>query len=463
MEAEPAREAGIAKIKEFGDELLKLRTEIRNVKDEKGLDVLLERIKELALRVPGIEADLSKFASTINKTQVDLGKVRPPGLDKPAPGMPDISVKDIVQTLHTEVMSLAGTVEQYRETLKKGALLEKETVDSMKTVPAEIRGIFTGIVKGSLDAKTAMQVDFKEIDKTVEGTINWVDNLNKKLHEDLTKPVKIQIDTAEAMDQLQKLKAIGGIPLDQPIEPGTIIKPPETTPETGKIAGYAIPDEWLKLAQQQSEITKTEVADDFTQIVDSVRIGTGLINNSLSTIQPPDLETDTAWQNDIINAGTNVQNNLTTNFQNINNAIIGTNNILNQFKAQLENFAINVPVKFQMPETIPPRNVPAGDAQWNAPAFATGGLTPRGKDRLLAWVSEGEFIMNPDATKAFYSQLVAMNSAVRPGYYANGGYVSTNVGDIHLNVTNTGNAERDVRTIGKLLRREIKRGTVRLY
>jgi hypothetical protein len=71
-------------------------------------------------------------------------------------------------------------------------------------------------------------------------------------------------------------------------------------------------------------------------------------------------------------------------------------------------------------------------------------------------------VVNAEATRAFRPMLEAMNRSVRPGYYNQGGYVTTNVGDINVNVTSNGEAEVDVRRIGQLLRREIRRGTINL-
>lgn len=94
------------------------------------------------------------------------------------------------------------------------------------------------------------------------------------------------------------------------------------------------------------------------------------------------------------------------------------------------------------------------------PKFAGGGTT-YGSDKINALLSPGEFVVNPAATRKFYSQLVAMNSGTRN--YAGGGNVTTNVGDVNVSMQSSGNASTDVARIGKLLRREIRRGTVKLH
>lgn len=109
-------------------------------------------------------------------------------------------------------------------------------------------------------------------------------------------------------------------------------------------------------------------------------------------------------------------------------------------------------------------NLGVDDAEY----FATGGYVhpgrPRGTDTIPAWLSPGEFVMNPQATRKFYSQLVSMNQMNTPRYYARGGYVTTNIGDVHVHMQeNTQpSASRAARQMGIELRREIRRGNINL-
>lgn len=167
----------------------------------------------------------------------------------------------------------------------------------------------------------------------------------------------------------------------------------------------------------------------------------------------------------IIQGGSITQVSLQTNFSNISTEIQGTidkaNALAQTIIDRLANIGpINIPVNI-IPNTDGMNfELPPIDDQF----YASGGRVngPRGSDTIPAWLTKGEFVMNREATSRFYSQLVAMNSSVRPGYYSQGGYVTTKVGDIHVNMTSTGSAERDVRNFAGRLRREIKRGTIRL-
>jgi TP901 family phage tail tape measure protein len=92
--------------------------------------------------------------------------------------------------------------------------------------------------------------------------------------------------------------------------------------------------------------------------------------------------------------------------------------------------------------------------------FAAGG-EPRGIDTMLARVDPREFIMNPQASARFKSQLIAMNQGWNPlGSPAQG--PSTNVGDIHINVQGGSHSQATIGQIAAGLQRGIRRGTIKL-
>lgn len=90
--------------------------------------------------------------------------------------------------------------------------------------------------------------------------------------------------------------------------------------------------------------------------------------------------------------------------------------------------------------------------------FARGGAISS-TDTINALLSPGEFVVNSKASRRFYSQLVGMNS----GFARGGSTNTTNVGDIHIHgFQPSGSVDSDVINLGKRLRRQIRRGTVRL-
>lgn len=125
-------------------------------------------------------------------------------------------------------------------------------------------------------------------------------------------------------------------------------------------------------------------------------------------------------------------------------------------------------------KTIPQGNpeqssVDGGTFNEDVAYAATGGLMhpgkARGADTIPAWLTPGEYIMDPTNTKKFYSQLVQMSNGQQPRYYAQGGMVTTNIGDVHVHMSGAGSESsptRMARAIGQELRREIRRGNMRL-
>jgi len=102
----------------------------------------------------------------------------------------------------------------------------------------------------------------------------------------------------------------------------------------------------------------------------------------------------------------------------------------------------------------------------NLPTQANGGPVRKasggqmfGSDSIHTVLSPGEFVVNAASTRRFYSQLVGMNAQ----RLANGGNVqNVTTGDFNISVQASGNANVDVQRIGRALRREIRRGTIRL-
>jgi hypothetical protein len=90
--------------------------------------------------------------------------------------------------------------------------------------------------------------------------------------------------------------------------------------------------------------------------------------------------------------------------------------------------------------------------------FAAGG---RGTDTIPAQLSPHEFVVNARSARRFFPQLLAMNAGQTPVYREQGGSV-VNVGDINVNMSSTGSAQTDSRELARIIRRDLKRGTIRL-
>lgn len=90
--------------------------------------------------------------------------------------------------------------------------------------------------------------------------------------------------------------------------------------------------------------------------------------------------------------------------------------------------------------------------------YAQGGLV-HGSDSVPAMLSRGEFVMNSQASRTFRSQLLGMNSGLSPG---GGSSSNVSVGDVNVNLSSTGSNSIDAISIGKAIKREIKRGMLKL-
>jgi len=92
--------------------------------------------------------------------------------------------------------------------------------------------------------------------------------------------------------------------------------------------------------------------------------------------------------------------------------------------------------------------------------FKDGGPA-RGQDTIPTMLSKKETVINARNSSRFFSELNAMNQGSKPVYREQGGPV-TNVGDVNVSVNGGDSSQQTVREIGNALRREIKRGTLKL-
>lgn len=90
------------------------------------------------------------------------------------------------------------------------------------------------------------------------------------------------------------------------------------------------------------------------------------------------------------------------------------------------------------------------------PRYASG--RSAGIDTQAAWLSPQEMVMNPNASRKFYSQLVAMNSGARR--FSSGG-TTYNFGDMNFNGISQ-NAETNIIKLGKGLKKQIRLGRLDL-
>jgi len=90
--------------------------------------------------------------------------------------------------------------------------------------------------------------------------------------------------------------------------------------------------------------------------------------------------------------------------------------------------------------------------------FDRGGMARRGTDVIPAMLAPGEFVMSAQATRRFYSQLVAMNAGTVPNFRSRGGpATNVTVGDIYIN--EAAEPRQTAREVISRIKRELRRGT----
>ncbi len=147
---------------------------------------------------------------------------------------------------------------------------------------------------------------------------------------------------------------------------------------------------------------------------------------------------------------------LQLNFQQETKAL--TDQIITSFKAILDSTK-------KLEEQVQPFQRGEGGVQkrsmggfMKASYFADGG--PVGTDVIPSWLSRGEYVMDAANTAKFFPQLVGMSSGIAPTSVNQSR--SVNVGDINISYQGSDSVQTDVRRLGEQLRRELRRGTLRL-
>lgn len=91
----------------------------------------------------------------------------------------------------------------------------------------------------------------------------------------------------------------------------------------------------------------------------------------------------------------------------------------------------------------------------------SGGPITRGQDTQLLMAAPGEMVLNQRASRNFAAQITALNAGQKTQYRDQGGPVTT-IGDVNVNVNVSEKGGIDGRQIGQDIRRELRRGTLRL-
>jgi hypothetical protein len=107
-----------------------------------------------------------------------------------------------------------------------------------------------------------------------------------------------------------------------------------------------------------------------------------------------------------------------------------------------------------------PAAVPGPSLESYGRAFRYASGKSAGIDTQPAWLSPQEMVMNPSASRRFYSTLVALNAGQRRFSSGTSG-PTYNVGDVNINGISS-SASQNVINMGRALRKQIKLGRLNL-
>lgn len=159
-----------------------------------------------------------------------------------------------------------------------------------------------------------------------------------------------------------------------------------------------------------------------------------------------------------------IQNAANTTSQSLSSMVIWLNMALRTTNQNIErlNIAIQKAEELNRITSGQPAAAPSSPESWKGglmTRFATGGSVA--SDTVAARLQPGEFVMSKTAARRYFPQLVAMNSGAAR-FNSGGEVTNNNIGDINVTVRGGDTSEVTARRIATELRREIRRGTVRL-
>lgn len=146
--------------------------------------------------------------------------------------------------------------------------------------------------------------------------------------------------------------------------------------------------------------------------------------------------------------------------QNINDITFATNDLITNLQAAVaEMQRLNAGLPAAQRGAVAPNGMFGGPVKYLASGGPVG-FSPRGSDTQPAMLDPREYIMTAAATQKFEPLLRALNSM--SSEYSNSPSNVTNIGDINVSVSGGSTSSQTLRSIGKGLRREVLRKTIKL-
>jgi len=349
--------------------------------------------------------------------------------------------KNLVPLLEAKAQKLADLTTKYQEYSQAAAktdALERETLGTMSAMSTKLSELFGGFaaikriqIFGSAEDATAWDKEYHALKKLTEQF-----NILKQAGTNATDAQRKELDKAvQEFDKVNKaFEKAGG---DWPSQ--------DWQQQIEKLRAE------LNL-YRGTRIESTKIHEAVRETAESMNFLNSYTEENRNLLQQLQIPLQTMKDAPLITA-----NNMRTLLSTMDPmaSIVGNTVIKWQEMVSAINTATDAVTRFKQTQAAQPQSQWVGG--YIAKRFAGGGIA---SDTIPAYLAADEVVMNRMASRQFMPQLIAMNAGTRN--YNNGGNVTTNVGDINVSVEGGNSSERTVREIGEKLRREIRRGTIRL-
>ncbi|MEA2036322.1 MAG: phage tail tape measure protein, partial [Nanoarchaeota archaeon] len=258
---------------------------------------------------------------------------------------------------------------------------------------------------------------FKDVGE-VPGLFTSMSDVNKALTE-----------AKEKMDELQRK---GGVEATDTVELEQLLNKLELAFKVLEDRGVII--KGYSEALSNLGLTLRE-AENLSSMKDSLVEQLGVIEGALKTVKEPVDAFKKAFE-DVKIVGDDAANQLVLVMQEATDSL---RSMLEALRIELANTKLEAALIKNTSESIKTKKPWVGGYMTR---FASGGSV--GSDSIPALLSPGEFVMNQDAARRYFPQLVAMNSGAAR-FSAGGEVVNNNIGDINVTVQGNQGSETTAR------------------
>ena len=444
-------------IEKAGEKYSELADRLKEATDPVDRERIMEQMASIAKDIESIKPKIQVYAQLANITGLqDEFEAAIKGIFDPLTGEA-ASMEEVMGNTIARIKSLFGDLQSVVEQQKIGVLLGKQ-LDEGKTALLRQKEAQTeldsAIKLTSVDMEHFLRswTKWNLLARPV-GTTEDVKTMRTEMQETANQ-IHIAVQEANKLaaagesnssafaDQLAKIREIRNTLAEQ--FPGGIFgigKPEETLQSLD-----AMIERFITMSEKQKEISKeSEAADPAKALMEQLKNAADPVQEALRIIEEA-----------ARNSGQSIGNELTSG------ANTAASAMQSSASTQISSLKAVEQQAWATARAIAAASSGGGAvaASRGGPIYrAEGGFTPRGTDTIPAMLSPGEFVVNAQSTRKFFSQLVAMNSGKQPVFRQSGGPV----GDINISINESQSPKSTAREIATLIRREMQRNTIRKF